>query len=424
MSLDKIKSLINIDFAFFLFSNFLIRGLGYLIQFILIFYISVDEYGLLKVSASYIDIVALSITFGLATSIIKINSSESSSPETKNNNLIYSLLLATTIGGSVCGIIYLIDWSQLTGLDSGISRLINALSFTALILVINKVFVADLQSKGEFKKISSIQASSKGIGVIIVLSMVHVYGISGYIISTYLMLSLTTVFLINHWLRQKIELSLSFRGFKKFIQTNFELASYAYLSNMVFFASKNIAVLMIGYYSFDKYKLGMLSIALTMYFVLDIISGTLQQFFLPKLSRFSSDPYNWKKYFITLEKRFIIYSFLLALILASLSLLATEYYFVEYKYVSYALITLAFSWFISSFYTLKNVALISIGRTKVNFILSLVIFPIVSIFTAVFIEFFEVEIILFSKVLYSTLMVLGYKIYFNRLDYESDKKCR
>ncbi|MES4206415.1 hypothetical protein AADM51_26240, partial [Escherichia coli] len=75
----------------FLLSNYLVKGVAYLSQLLLIYFLAIEDVGRIRMSLSYYELFNIICGLGLTTSLLKINSNKALSDGEKGKNLFLSI---------------------------------------------------------------------------------------------------------------------------------------------------------------------------------------------------------------------------------------------------------------------------------------------------------------------------------------------
>ncbi|MEL6114355.1 oligosaccharide flippase family protein [Photobacterium sp. SP02] len=403
----------NINLLLFLLSNFLIKGIGYITQLLLIVFISVEEIGYVRISFNYLEVFNILLGLGLVTALLQVNSISWIDENEKSDNLLYAITITLVVS---VPILFVLIYMASSGHYSSVERVNNIICYVSgvsLLTAINSLLIAHLQSYDRFKTISKIQLQSKIIGFIAFLICSWNWGIDGFIISIYI--SMIVSLYLNFVGCSDIiyKRTISFHRFKKFFVKNLSISSYSLFSNLLGTTNKYLSMFIIGYYSFDEYIFGYFSIALIIVLALDIITTTTQQFYLPKMVEKSKNMNEWTKFYLGIEYKFIVISIAVFIFLNLFAYICSLVVHINDLIIRYIFL-LSLSWLLSSFYSLKGIGLISLGKVKSNFYAQLFITPFYIISSLYLVDLFEVDGVAYSRLLYVILSLLVFMYIFKK----------
>lgn len=416
----SLLKILNSKLTKFLFSNYLIKGIAYLIQLLLIYFLAVEEIGHIRIAMSYFELFNIICSLGITTSLLKINADKRITKRGKINNTISSLFISFLF--SVIISVLIISIASLNGFSNieKVNNIIVLLSFTVSINVILNLIIIDFQVSNKFLELTKSQIISKSLLLVLFFPLVNFYGIYGFILSIYIGFILTIIILfyygtsLNQLNIKLIKLKIfNKKRHLKFFIDNFSISSYALLSNLFGVLNKYMSLYMISFMAINEKELGIYSIALTFFVLLEIITTTMQQYFLPKLSYQSTNITNWKNALFKLEKKLILSYFLIYIITNLIGLGVINFIKYDWGNLQIYYFLLSTSWLISSFYCMKGPALISLGDTKYNFYSSLLSFPLVFIASWVLVYNFSVIGVALSKISQSIITACITKYFFN-----------
>ncbi|EII5413394.1 hypothetical protein LHO31_000656 [Vibrio alginolyticus] len=164
--------------------------------------------------------------------------------------------------------------------------------------------------------------------------------------------------------------------------------------------------------SVDQKEFGMYSIALTFLVLLEIITYTLQQYFVPQFSAKSNNNKKWKDFFRKKEKQSQLFQLLVFVITNALCYVVIFQFFPMYKSVAYYFFVISISWLISTLYTMKGPGLISLGRTKYNFYSSVIALPLVFSVSIPLVMYYGVWGVAMSKVAQALISMVTANYFF------------
>lgn len=408
----------------FLLSNYLVKGVAYLSQLLLIYFLAIEDVGRIRMSLSYYELFNIICGLGLTTSLLKINSNKALSDGEKGKNLFLSIGITTLFSLFAIIIVNLVAVLGLFSDIKEVNHLVQLLSLSLLINAVVNLLIIDFQVTNRYVELSKSQAISKLLVFALFVPLVYLWGVNGYILSIYFGFILTLIILFLYGVSlshsEVREGKFSIKDYTSFFAENFHISFYALLSNTFGVLNKYIGLYIIGYMGVDQKEFGMYSIALTFLVLLEIITYTLQQYFVPKFSTQSDNNDKWKVFFRKIEKKSQIFQLLVFIVTNILCYVVISQFYIEYESVAYYFYVISLSWLISTLYTMKGPGLISLGRTKYNFYSSVVALPFVVLVSFLLVTHYGVWGVAMSKVAQSVISMIT-ATYFFKLTMNSMK---
>ncbi|MEZ9851231.1 hypothetical protein AB4340_12460, partial [Vibrio breoganii] len=303
----------NKNLVYFVASNLLTRGLGYFIQLTLIFFVSVEDVGYLRISQSFIEVGVLIAGFGLTTGILKVNSEQNLCEFERNNNYLTSVVLTFFSSIVVCLIIIVAAMNEVFSSIVTVNKLLIYSAFYCMFNSFVNLIICDYQIKDKFKELSFTQFKIKLISLLVFVMLIYSYGIYGYILGLYFSAGLAITIMFKSTFNNKlfsIDISKSFQ----FIKQVKKIAFFAMMSNGINLTTKYASVFIAASMHLNEREFGFLSIALTISLGLEILTNSVQQFYLPKFSKASSNMLYWKGKVKSIEQKYLFFSLLMFII--------------------------------------------------------------------------------------------------------------
>ncbi|MEZ9530311.1 oligosaccharide flippase family protein [Vibrio sp. 10N.286.51.F4] len=395
----------------FLFSNYLIKGIGYSTQILLVYILTVEELGHVRIAMSYFELFNIIAGCGLTTTLLKINSNNKITSENKIENTVSSLVFSFWFSLLVSLCVYMSFSLGLLTDSIEVNTLGKVLSISIILSSIVNILVINFQVSGRFKDLAKSQAISKLLSFTIFFPLVYYFEMIGYVYYIYIGFLITIIIILI------FDVGVNFKDFLfrlfvfrttiGFYINNFKLSIYALLSNILSVINKYAAIYLISFIGVDNKEFGLYSISLTMFVLLEIITYTIQQYFLPKLSFDSDSQEKWTSTFKYIECKTITVHGVIALISSMMIYFVVDNFFIEYIKVAYYFCILAFSWFLMSFYSIKGPAMISLGKTEFNFMASAIVFIPIILLSYYFVNEFGVLGVAFAKVMQCFFSILS-----------------
>lgn len=410
----RIKTFINHDFIIYFSSNVVSKSTMLLAQLLLVLFVGTDEIGFLKISQSYLDIAYLLAGLGLANSLLKTNFSQGANRE---NNAIISFVLI-----SFCSFFLLVFSATFLAKYLVYESYVIYLKMSGLVIIVAvyNLFVVHFQTYQYFRVIAKSIFISKATSFLVFFFLLYAKdkGVDAYIILLYLTHLISISIFLYYFDFKKINLS-GLRGkITDYVRVNLKYAAWSSSGNVINLFNKYVGIFAIGLVAFDADDFGNLAKALIFLLVLESVTGIIQQYFTAKLSAKSHSESQWITYFNVIQKRWYLLSS--ALLISSffcVSVLAFVLNLIDSSVVYY-FIALGFNWLICSYFTLKGPAFISLGLFNINFYINLIALPFILIFTVILVNEFNVWGIVYSKFLYSIIMIVLFKTFWrNRHSY-------
>jgi O-antigen/teichoic acid export membrane protein len=360
----------RIGFFHLLSANLLIQIVGFGGQIFLTRILSVEDIGVIKILQSYLNIFLIIASLGINTSILKLCSEDINDKERIN---IFNVGFILSIFSSFSLIILILTighFSFLT-IDNNINNLLKIYIFLVPILTLINLIIVYLQAQQKIKQISYIQSLSKIIIIIFSTLCAYLSGLHSYIwslvILNFISLLMTVPFIKNE-LVSIFSIKISIGIVKKI----FNIASFAFGANLLGVLLSNINIIMANYLIHDTQEIGYYSIAQLIVTTMMIIPTTLGQIMIPKISKISNKVEEVKEILKVYQLRnsfIVVFITILAALIAPFMfpiVFGSDYH----KSVGYFEVLLIgfISW---GLYSPKGITLLSIGRSDLNFYVSL-----------------------------------------------------
>ena len=402
--------------AKFLLSNYLIKGVAYLSQLLLIYFLTIEEIGYVRISLSYLEILNVVCGFGLTTALLKINATPGVSRSKQKENLLFSFVTTILFTSAVVFITTMVINHTDIISSVEVKELTKYLLFSLFLSGVTNLLVIDYQVNNMFTRLAKTQLLAKIVTVITLPAMIYYLNINGYVLNVFFGFLFSIIAMLyygEYKIRLKItKLKSSIESYIIFIKENINLSIYALLSNFVGIFNKYSSIYIIAYIGTEDKEFGMYSISLTLFVLLEIVTTTLQQYYTPKFSNKSHSYTGWIELFYRTQKRSILLQAIIWVIVNVLLFSVIYFIFSSYLKVFEYFILISLSWFISSFYTMKGPALISLGLTKYNFYSALIAMPIVFLSSFSLVYQFAILGVAISKICQCLISCLVTNLFF------------
>lgn len=368
-SMEIIKSKYK-DILYLFNANIITKIVAFSGQLFVAAMITPNELGQIKSALTYVEIIAVIGCLGLNTAIlfkcdIKTNDNDL-------RKIVQSSLYTATF---FCLILVIIVsfFSTLRGFDFAsdeVRRLLVYLAWSAPLIVGIQICTSVLQSLQKYKDIFIVTAYPKSISLILLVIFTYNYGIDGYVIAYIL----GALFSLAYILMKEMAVFRPMSFSRVIVASQISIGKNAMLSNLIGIIGINLGFIVLNASGTSQYDIGQYAFAFLVYSGCEVITQTAQQFFLPKYSSFKYDLDKWSNLVVSSERNFLLASIVIGLVVSLgalfIYLLMPLY---EYNQAMMYLSIMSSVWILSSFYSLKGAAFISLGRTDINMKISVIL---------------------------------------------------
>ena len=391
-------------FMHLLSANHLIQITGFGGQIFLTRILSVEDIGTIKVYQSILNILMIIASLGLNTAVLKLCSENLEQKE--RINIFNITLIFTLICSAIIVIISIIFYSD--NLLKVYILLIPTLSITNLVVIY-------LQSQQKIKTISYIQSLSKIIIIIFSTLGAYLLGFHGYIYSLVLLNIVTFLFIVPF-----VRTELKFLNVTKFhrrqVKRVYSISIFAFGANLLGVLLINLNILIANFLSVNTKEIGFYSVAQLIVSTMMMIPSSLGQIMVPKLSGVSNDKNKITSYLRTYNIRNLYLAIFVVILAASLGPLLIPLFFGDkysHSVPTFEILLIGFLFW--SYYSPKGMTLLSIGRSDVNFYVSLISLMCNIIFNFVFIKSFGMVGAAVASTLTNFLTIFINNYFFNKV---------
>lgn len=287
----------------------------------------------------------------------------------------FSLKYVAVFSFVVFLIFNLIAYSGLMSDDQNLNKWFHIYSWIIIPTALTQLLTRYYQAIDRFKRISTVILYIKLITAVIVLSLTYYFFIKGYVLSM-VFTTIGGLLILLYDLRRNlfVKAKENFDGLKKEIISLSKTAFYAQLIDQLKIHS---GFFIANYVIFDREMFGNYAFALILIQGLNIMSTSVQQFIIPKMSQTSGALELFFSKFRFFERRFILFSGFVFIVAQLVFPFLIEMIFGnKYDDAIPLLRIMLFGWFIQSLYALKGVVFLSLGKMKYVSYSSLLIFAL------------------------------------------------
>ncbi|MDD3692163.1 MAG: oligosaccharide flippase family protein [Bacteroidales bacterium] len=281
-----IKSAEKKGFFHLFLANALIQLFGFGSQFLVAWFLDVEELGQIKIIQTYFSVAVMFSTFGFNTSVLKLCSE--SRPYGQKIYLYRKALQYAVI--AICIVLPIVVIATQSGLISSDLKVQKYFLYVLFALgpsTLDNIFSSYLQSQKKFKLLSRINISTKILSVICIIIFTWLYRFDGYIIG-YILGFLFSFLMLTIGIKKTNFGSLPEQVNKPF-KNHTRYSIWALVVNMIGLIGSYTDVFLMNYLIVDKEAIGFYSFALTILLVMTMFRSTVCQFIVPYFSEKSND---------------------------------------------------------------------------------------------------------------------------------------
>ncbi|XIH56188.1 flippase [Priestia aryabhattai] len=385
-------------------ANLLIQITGFGGQIFLTRILSVEDIGTIKVYQSTLNILMIIASLGLNTAVLKLCSENLAQKE--RINIFNITLIFTLICSAIIVIISIIFYSD--NLLKVYILLIPTLSITNLVVIY-------LQSQQKIKTISYIQSLSKIIIIIFSTLGAYLLGFHGYIYSLVLLNIVTFLFIVP-FVRTELKFLNVTKFYRRQVKRVYSISIFAFGANLLGVLLINLNILIANFLSVNTKEIGFYSVAQLIVSTMMMIPSSLGQIMVPKLSEVSNDRNKITSYLRTYNIRNVYLAIFVVILAASLGPLLIPLFFgstYSHSVPTFEILLIGFLFW--SYYSPKGMTLLSIGRSDINFYVSLISLICNIIFNFVFIKSFGMVGAAVASTLTNFLTIFINNYFFNKV---------
>lgn len=336
---------------------------------------SPTDVGIIKTIETFANMAIVLGGGGVIFAILKVI------PEHKDSairrlSLLFSLKYATFFSLVVFVFFNLLAYSGFVSQDDKLVYWFQQYSFIIVPSVLTMLLIRYYQAIDRFKRISTVIFYLKLLSAGFVLSFTYFFFIRGYVLSMVITTVLATLILLYDLRKELVDKTKSERHLE-IRQKIIRLSKTAFIAQVIDQLKLHSGFLIANYIILDRELFGNYAFALILIQGISILSSTVQQFIIPKMSEISNNLNLFYTKLRIFEKRFRIVAFIVLIgTQLFLPFIITLIFGDKYLEAIPILRILLIGWFIESFYALKGVIFLSLGKMKYISYASLTIFLI------------------------------------------------
>jgi O-antigen/teichoic acid export membrane protein len=307
----------------------------------------------------------------------------------------YNLLAAVVVWIALV----IFSWLKIISRDLEINRLLRVFSISLFPATLSGLMLVYLQAMGKFKDISRVNISAKIGSLLLIIGFTFFFKINGYVAGS-VSGGFFLMFLVFRIMRKNIG-KISGRSVPDVWKIHWSLAGFSYFDLLIAQFANSIDIFLLNLLVNERNEIGQYSFATTVTAAMLIIIGTVQQIATPHLTFKAKNRSEWKQSFKKYNRHWLC----ACCLVSSMVLFGTPWLIglvFKMKYFHFMLYfpVLWSAWFVKAGYSLVGPALISLGRTDVNFYTSLL-----KVLFAVTVTFHMIQKMGIVGAAYATLLV-------------------
>ncbi|MGR5187692.1 oligosaccharide flippase family protein [Photobacterium damselae] len=388
----------------FFASNLMVKFFMFGSQILVALYLTPNEIGNIKTTQTVIELIVTFSIFGLNTAFIREYSvSENNENQKEIKNVCFNLILYISISCTFISLLFSYIYS---------SSLYYILYLTTPFISLTTLIIYFYQVDNKYIELARSQFWVKCISAIIIIVVTYLFKLEGFIISTIFVSILSFYYLFRPFVNDVG----SFKYNSKIIRKCFDISKYALFSTIIGVITNYCSYYIASALYQGTADLGYLAFAMNIFLAFEILTSTIQQYFLPKLTRLSDKIILWKNEFYKLNLTLIIFHILISITLyflidyiESIEQLKSFQYYNSLFFLKMFIV----SWGVSGLSAYKGIAILSLGKVQYTLINNVMMLPIVIFSSYYFVNKFDVNGVVFSKVFISFIsyFVMKYCLY-------------
>ncbi|WP_318472299.1 lipopolysaccharide biosynthesis protein [Photobacterium leiognathi] len=381
-------------FLSFFVSNLIIKFFMFGSQILVALYLTPKEMGGIKTTQTIVELVVTLSILGLNTAFLREYSISKQEHEKKEiKSFCFNLILYASV---------LITFFSILMANFSTINIYSILYLTVPFVSLSTLIIYFYQVDDMYLKLSLSQFKVKMISASLIIISTYFFGVIGFLISTVILSIFSFYYLLRPFIRD-----IKHFKYNKILATRcFNISKYALLSTVLGVITNYTSFYIASGLYQDSNALGYLAFAMNIFLAFEILTSTIQQYFLPKLTKLSDTIKIWEIEFNKLNVKLIMSHLILSVFfyytfssLESLSIVKDFKYYDSIYYLKIFII----SWGISGFSAYKLIAILSLGRVKYTFIYNIIMLPIVIISSYFFISKYNVDGVVYGKVFISLI---------------------
>ncbi len=336
---------------------------------------SPTDVGIIKTIETFANMAIVLGGGGVIFAILKVI------PENKDSSiqrlsLLFSLKYATFFSLAVFVFFNVLAYFGFISEDNTLVYWFQQYSFLIIPSVLTMLLIRYYQAIDKFKRISTVVLYLKLLSAVFVLSFTYFFFIRGYVLSMVISTVLATLILLYDLRKELVDKTISERQSeikKKIIS----LSKSAFTAQLIDQAKLHSGFLIANYIILDREIFGYYAFALILIQGIGIVTSSVQQFIIPKMSEVSGNKELFFAKFRSFKRKFngiAILVFIAAQVL--LPVAVTLFFGERYDDAIILLRIMIVGWYIESFYVVDGVIFLSLGKMKFITYASFIIFVI------------------------------------------------
>lgn len=332
-----------------------------------------EDVGVIKTIETFVNMANVLGGGGVIYALLKVVP-ENKDREIRNYSLRFSIKYVVVFSIVIFVMFNMLAYFRLISQNEKLIYWFYRYSFIIPSSVVIMLLIRYYQAIHLFKRISTVIVVLKLISAIFVITSTYLFFIKGYVLSMVITTTLVLLSLIYD-VRKTVFVSSPPSNHIKIKKKIQRLSKTAFFAQIIDQLKLHSGFLIANYIIFDRAMFGHYAFALIIIQGMNIVSTSVQQFIIPKMSETSNDVSLFFKKLQKFETRFVIISTLMFIASELLLPLILEAVFgSKYNEANPLLRIMIIGWYIQSFYSLKGVAFLSLGQMKYISYSSLCIF--------------------------------------------------
>ncbi len=372
--IDLIRSAGRRGFFHLFGANFLTQVIGFAAQMFLAGILSPLEIGRIKILQTYTSTAAIAGKAGLDSSVLKLCSEVRT--EDEKRRLFSAGFVGTALASLVTLTILLVlnQWGALSS-DLDVRSLFWVYLTVLPLQTLAEVTIIYYQARQEFRIVSMIQIVSRSLNFVLIIVATYFLGIQGYVWAIVAGAAGVLVWLA---VRSRDHFrSAALAQTRHDLGAHVHLAKFSVAANLTYQVLAYLEFFFLNYLVTDRTEIGYYGFAMTLLIPFLTITGTLQQWMMPRLSAVSHSADEWFSLYRQYHRWVMWGAFGLTVVAALLVPTALHLVFGDKFGPSGPLFQwLVAGWAIRMFYMTRGIALWGLGEIRLNFYAVLAALPV------------------------------------------------
>ncbi len=354
-------------------ANFLSQIIGFAAQVFLAGILSPIDIGRIKILQTYVGTAVLVGKAGLDSSVLKLNSEER--PEDQKRPLFTAGLLGVGVTGMLTLLVlWAVNGAGALTSDAGLQPLFWLYLVLIPLQSLFETMVAHLQGLQKFRQASTVQIVLRSLNLVLIVVGTIIGGVQGFVAGVVFGALFALLWL--GWTMRSDLVRLTLSQTRALLGSHWPFARYSLAANSTHQVLLYLEVFFVNYLVQDRTEIGFYGFALTLLVPFVTVTGTLQQWMMPALSKASSNRHSWWR----LYRRYQILTLGGSVVLAAgaaavVPWLLTFVFDGRYADSGYYFLLLLVGWVIRMAYIPMGLALWGLGEIRLNFYSVLIALP-------------------------------------------------